>query len=261
MKDWDEAYWGDKFKVCRSHACWERVSKERAEAYAEHEAARRDHFSKFPWMYTVNMGPAPMTPPYRVLWFFKYEDYNVRTGLPLCASLTRDLGFTVTAAMRDAIWNDYYNKFERRYNPKKPVDMSWREIADKVGFDYNAWAATYRKPQDPKPEVKPEPKPKPKPKPTPKPKPKPKPVVMPKKIMPDDKRFTALQKALNWASEKHHGRVHQVRWNMVAAALGADNGFKPMTKDQARVQWNRHGRNKRWSVAVHAIMAAERAKR
>ena len=262
MKDWNEAEWGQKFRACRSHACWERVTKEREEAYTKYEAERREHFSKFPWMYTVNMGAAPTHPPYRVLWFFKYEDYNVRTGIPLCASLSRDLGFTVTAAMRDSIWADYWNRYERRYNPKKPVAMTWAEIKTKVGFNYNAWVKEYRKPQDPKPEVKPKPAPKPKPKPAPKPKPKPAPVkkVMPAKIMPDDPDWTPLEKALNWAAETRHGPMHQIRWNRVAATLGASNGYSPMTKDEARREWNRHGRNKRWSVAVHAIMAAERKK-
>ena len=44
-----------------------------------------------------------------------------------------------------------------------------------------------------------------------------------------DPKFTPMQKALSWAKETQHGVQHQNRWNEVAAALGADNGYTPMS--------------------------------
>ena len=73
------------------------------------------------------------------------------------------------------------------------------------------------------------------------------------KIMPDDPNHTPLEKALNWASETHHGEAHQVRWNHVAAALGADNGYDPMSYEEVARLWDQFNRNKRWTVALHAV--------
>ena len=78
-------------------------------------------------------------------------------------------------------------------------------------------------------------------------------VKTPGKIMPDDPNHTPLEKALNWASETHHGLLHQDRWNKVAAALGADNGFPPMPLAEAEDTWKRFGKNPRWTMALNAI--------
>ena len=75
----------------------------------------------------------------------------------------------------------------------------------------------------------------------------------PVKIMPDDPNYTPLEKALNWAAETHHGESHQVRWKRVAAALGADNGYSPMSLDEVTDMWTRFGRNARWSMALDAL--------
>ena len=82
-------------------------------------------------------------------------------------------------------------------------------------------------------------------------------VKTPGKIMPDDPNHTPLEKALNWASETHHGPHHQDRWNKVAAALGADNGYPPMPLAEVEATWERFGRNRRWTVAVNAIEEME----
>ena len=82
--------------------------------------------------------------------------------------------------------------------------------------------------------------------------------VAPIKIMPDDPHYTPLEKALNWASETHHGHQHQENWNRVAAALGEDNGYDPMTTDEVKSFWNKFGRNKRWGMAVHAVRSYRR---
>ena len=73
------------------------------------------------------------------------------------------------------------------------------------------------------------------------------------KIMPNDPDHTPLEKAQNWAAETHHGVAHQDRWNRVAAALGADNGYSPMTMTEVTEQWNRFGRNPRWTMAMEAL--------
>ena len=78
----------------------------------------------------------------------------------------------------------------------------------------------------------------------------PPPVV---KIMPTDPDHTPLEKALNWAAETHHGPAHQDRWNRVAAAMGADNGYSPMTMTEVTEQWKRFGRNPRWTMAMEAL--------
>ena len=75
------------------------------------------------------------------------------------------------------------------------------------------------------------------------------------KIMPDDSNFSPLEKAVNWASEQHHGPVHQCRWNRVAAAFGASNGHRPMTVVEVVEMWNKFNRNPRWTMALDAIEA------
>ena len=77
--------------------------------------------------------------------------------------------------------------------------------------------------------------------------------VAPVKIMPDDPTYTPAEKAMNWASEAHHGKNHQHRWNMVAAAFGVDNGYSPMSAESIEKWWRHHGQNKRWSMAMNAI--------
>ena len=79
----------------------------------------------------------------------------------------------------------------------------------------------------------------------------------PTKIMPDDPNHTPVEKALNWASETHHGPAHQDRWNRAAAALGADNGCSPMTLAEATEQWERHGKNRRWTMVLNALTSDE----
>ena len=79
------------------------------------------------------------------------------------------------------------------------------------------------------------------------------PVVKPKRIMPDDPNFTAVEKALNWAAETHHGPAHQERWNGVAAALGADNGATPMNAAEVERLWKHFRKNARWSMAKEAL--------
>ena len=79
----------------------------------------------------------------------------------------------------------------------------------------------------------------------------------PTKIMPNDPDFTAVEKALNWAAETRHGPEHQVRWNRVAAALGEDNGFEPLTLDEVNELWNRFNRNPRWTMARDALNELE----
>ena len=83
----------------------------------------------------------------------------------------------------------------------------------------------------------------------------------PDRIMPDDPAFTPLQKALSWSKETQHGRLHQERWNRVAAAFGADNGHAPMSIDEVEDLWDRFGRNARWSMALDAMQQLGRAAR
>ena len=71
------------------------------------------------------------------------------------------------------------------------------------------------------------------------------------KIMPSDTRFTDLQKAMNWASETHHGKAHQNRWNRVAATMGADNGYDPYSYDEVKEIWEKFNKNARWTVAIN----------
>ena len=78
---------------------------------------------------------------------------------------------------------------------------------------------------------------------------------LPTKIMPDDPKFTPMQKALSWAKETQHGIQHQNRWNEVAAALGADNGYTPMSVGEMRKLWERFNRNARWTMAMDAMSA------
>ena len=75
----------------------------------------------------------------------------------------------------------------------------------------------------------------------------------PVKIMPTDPDHSALDKALNWAAETHHGPAHQDRWNRVAAAMGADNGYSPMTLTEVSEQWKRFNKNPRWTMALEAL--------
>ena len=82
---------------------------------------------------------------------------------------------------------------------------------------------------------------------------RPQPKAKPDRIMPDDPSYTPLEKALSWAQETHHGLAHQVRWDGVAAALGADNGHTPMPLRRAEELWKYFGYNRRWAVAVDAI--------
>ena len=82
---------------------------------------------------------------------------------------------------------------------------------------------------------------------------RPQPKAKPDRIMPDDPNFTPMEKALSWAQETQHGVAHQDRWNEVAAALGADNGYTPMSYPEAIDMWDRFNRNARWSMAVEAI--------
>ena len=86
---------------------------------------------------------------------------------------------------------------------------------------------------------------------------RPQPKANPDRIMPDDPNFSPLEKALSWAKETQHGPQHQARWSKVAAALGADNGYPPMPLNEAEGLWERFGRNKRWTMAINAIEAAE----
>ena len=74
--------------------------------------------------------------------------------------------------------------------------------------------------------------------------------MTPTKIMPGDQAHTPLEKAQNWASETHHGKAHQNRWNRVAATMGADNGCDPYTFDEVKKIWQQFGKNARWTVAV-----------
>ena len=83
-------------------------------------------------------------------------------------------------------------------------------------------------------------------------------VMTPVKIMPDDPNHTPQEKALNWAAETHHGHAHQERWNHVAAALGADNGYEPMSFMELERQWERFNKNARWSMARDAMKPAEK---
>ena len=76
------------------------------------------------------------------------------------------------------------------------------------------------------------------------------PETKPKKIMPKDMTKTPLEKAKNWASETHHGKAHQNRWNRVAATMGADNGADPYTFDEVKKIWKQFGKNARWTVAI-----------
>ena len=72
----------------------------------------------------------------------------------------------------------------------------------------------------------------------------------PKKIMPGDTNYTPLEKALNWASESHHGKAHQNRWNRMAATMGEDNGYDPYSYDEVKKLWEQFGKNARWTVAM-----------
>ena len=76
-------------------------------------------------------------------------------------------------------------------------------------------------------------------------------VQLKAKIMPSDTRFTDLQKAMNWASETHHGKAHQNRWNRVAATMGADNGYDPYSYDEVKEIWEKFNKNARWTVAMN----------
>ena len=75
-------------------------------------------------------------------------------------------------------------------------------------------------------------------------------TMKPTKIMPGDQAHTPLEKAENWASETHHGKAHQNRWNRVAATMGADNGCDPYTFDDVKKIWQQFGKNARWTVAI-----------
>ena len=78
----------------------------------------------------------------------------------------------------------------------------------------------------------------------------------PDRIMPDDPNWTPVEKALSWAKETRHGPEHQMRWNRVAAALGASNGFSPMPLAEATQHWEGFNRNARWTMAVNAMTLA-----
>ena len=144
MKQFDEEYWHKRLRECGSHEDWERVNRLREKAFEKHTAKRRAHFEKYSWMYTENMGAKPTEPPYRVLWDAGYKDYSARTGKPYCRFLSKKLGFRVSAKVRDAIWADYYNCYERRDNPKLKVHLTWQQIESQVGFDYNEWRRNYK---------------------------------------------------------------------------------------------------------------------
>ena len=75
-------------------------------------------------------------------------------------------------------------------------------------------------------------------------------TVKPTKIMPGDTNHTPLEKALNWASESHHGKAHQNRWNRVAATMGENNGYDTYTFDEVKAIWKQFGKNPRWTVAA-----------
>ena len=75
----------------------------------------------------------------------------------------------------------------------------------------------------------------------------------PTKIMPDDPNYTPLEKALNWASETYHGPTHVGKWSRVAAALGEDNDYHPMTYVEAEAYWNQHNRNARWTMVMDTL--------
>ena len=348
--DWTEEHWSTYLQGCsyadNTHAEWEKRSNEQREAWARQERRTKEDAEKYPWKYAVNLGPRPIHPPHRALWLAKFEDYQ-DDGLPKCESLSRALNLEITPEMRDAIWADYYNGFERRNNPKVPVAMSWAEIAATA------------KPR-PIPEKKSEEDPNARPSPakhlvvgdlkqvpvklatgamgkrivcrvTIKSYPTgydelvgrafiaddshvgmsvteaagssdrttvtdakelhfilpisyhwsgrvklmfyfrkenvmmkkslewwclkkvPESADIPEKIMPDDPNYSPLDKALNWASETQHGQNHCDRWNMVAAALGADNGYSPMSKKDVKKWWKHHGQNARWSMALDAV--------
>ena len=144
MKDFDEKRWEKIFKSCATDNELQQAIKRHGRALRLHEKRRKAHFEKFTWMYAHNMGAKPTHPPHRVLWDAKYEDYSPHTGKPYCKFLSKKLGFRVSAKVRDAIWYDYWNCYERRDNEKRKVSMSWAEIETNVGFEYNEWRANYR---------------------------------------------------------------------------------------------------------------------
>ena len=76
-------------------------------------------------------------------------------------------------------------------------------------------------------------------------------TMKPVKIMPGDTNHTPLEKALNWASETHHGKAHQNRWNRMAATMGEDNGYDTFTFDEVKKIWKQFGKNARWTVAIN----------
>ena len=88
----------------------------------------------------------------------------------------------------------------------------------------------------------------------------PRPLPNPDRIMPDDPKFTPMQKALSWSKETQHGPRHQAKWSRVAATLGADNGATPMGVFEAEGFWEEHGRNARWTMALEAIKAQNAAR-
>ena len=79
----------------------------------------------------------------------------------------------------------------------------------------------------------------------------------PTKIMPNDAEYTMLEKALNWAGETHHGKQHRLNWYGVALSLGAEKGdipddysiVPPMTYANMLANYEKFGRNARWSAA------------
>ena len=82
---------------------------------------------------------------------------------------------------------------------------------------------------------------------------RPQPKTKPDRIMPDDPNFTPMEKALSWAQETQHGVAHQDRWNRVAAALGAVNGYTPMPCAEMVELYQRFNHNARWTMAVEAL--------
>ena len=79
---------------------------------------------------------------------------------------------------------------------------------------------------------------------------------MQNKIMPNDPNHTPLEKALNWASEIHHGEGHQARWGQIARALGSnDHAHIPMPYREVCKHWENFGRNPRWTMAKEAYEA------
>ena len=245
---WTDEQWREYMSGCTSHEEWEERSAEQEAAWKERDARTRADAAKYPWKYTVNLGAAPVHPPHAALWTFQYDDWQ-ENGLPKCESLTRELGLSITPSMRDAIWADYYNGFERRDSELLPVAMSWEEIAasaqpvdtaaareearaareirtcemcgtrNEAGD--TAWWEAHMAEHEHKRQF-------------------------------DIDRDPLVRELRMYAEEEYHGAAHVRRWKSALTAIGDDTGERAMTLAEAQDCYRRFSKQ-RWGPVVKRL--------